>query len=68
MRIFASLHTEFVPNTMQYKYVGMLMSHTEETGQAIMFYTKWKLYQKIVQYNIYVLVCFLVDDSSGWLL
>lgn len=40
MRIFAPLHTEFAPNTMQYKYVGMLMSHTEETGQAIVFYTK----------------------------
>lgn len=68
MRIFAPLHTEFAPNTMQYKCVGMLMSHTEETCQATVFYTKWKLYQKIVQCNIcHILVCFLVDDLSGCL-
>lgn len=52
MRIFTPLHIEFAPNTMQYKYVGMVMSHTEETGQAIVFYTKWNFYQKIVQLNI----------------
>lgn len=68
MRILAPLHIEFAPNTMQYKYVGMVMSHIEEAGQAIVFYTKWKFYQKIVQHNIYhILVCFLVDDLGGWL-
>lgn len=68
MRIFAPLHIEFAPNTTQYKYVGMLMSHREEIAQATVFYNKWKLYQKTVQYNIcHVLVCFLVDDLSGCL-
>lgn len=66
MRIFAPLHIELALNTMQYKYVGMIMSHTEETHQAIVFYTKWKFYQKIVQHNIcHILVCFPVDDLSG---